>query len=329
MPFVLLTKSSHYRFKESSYLMKKISLLLLFCIALLTTANAQIPPNAFNYSAVARNTASEPIANTTIGIQITILKTSPTGESQYSENHLVLTDEFGFFNLVIGGGAVQGGAMETIDWSNDSYYLQVGMDATGGTNFTTMGTTQLLSVPYALYAKSAGSVNGSNNEFTHRVGEVFGGGVVFHVWKDDQGVEHGLIVDLVDLSTSQVWSNVDAVGVGVDAQSPWDGMTNSNAIEAQAGHTSSAAALCLNSTNGGQSDWYLPSIQELNLLWNNYYQVSRSLSQIQGATLILPENYWSSSEFDTDSANFLYFRSGGVSYFNKFYAFYVRAVRAF
>ena len=140
--------------------MKKIILLLTLSFSLLNFANAQTPPNAFNYSAVARNAAGQPIATTTIGIQVNILKTSPTGVSQYSENHFVNTDAFGLFNLVIGAGALQSGSMTTIDWSNDNYYLKVGMDAAGGTNFLTMGTTQLLSVPYAMYAKSAGSVNG-------------------------------------------------------------------------------------------------------------------------------------------------------------------------
>ena len=143
--------------------MKKISLLFTFCFALVTICIAQTPPNAFNYSAVARNASGQPIANATIGIQITILKTSPTGVSQYSENHFVNTDAFGLFNLVIGAGAVQSGSMATIDWSNDNYYLKVGMDANGGTNFLTMGTTQLLSVPYALYAASSGNTSAWNN----------------------------------------------------------------------------------------------------------------------------------------------------------------------
>jgi hypothetical protein len=135
--------------------MKKLILLLTLSFSLLNFVNAQTPPNAFNYSAVARNAAGQPIATTTIGIQITILKTSPTGASQYSENHFVNTDAYGLFNLVIGAGAVQSGSMATIDWSNDNYYLKVGMDAAGGTNFLTMGTTQLLSVPYALYSKTS------------------------------------------------------------------------------------------------------------------------------------------------------------------------------
>lgn len=313
--------------------MKKIRLLSTLCFLLLTlVVKAQTPPNAFNYSAVARNAAGQPIATTTIGIQITILKTSPTGASQYSENHFVNTDAYGLFNLVIGAGAVQSGSMATIDWSNDNYYLKVGMDAAGGTNFLTMGTTQLLSVPYALYAKSAGTVSGggTGGNFTHYIGEAFGGGVIFNLWKDAQGVEHGLIVDKTDLSYGQVWININATLIGASAQSRWDGLSNSNAIVGQAGHTSSASALCLNSTNGGQSDWYLPSIQELNMLWNNYYTVARSLTQISGATQLQPALYWSSTEKDNDEAWLFGFDYGyaGNSY-KSATNLYVRAVRAF
>ena len=313
--------------------MKKIILLFTLSFSLLNFVNAQTPPNAFNYSAVARNPAGQPIATTTIGIQITILKTSPTGASQYSENHFVNTDAYGLFNLVIGAGAVQSGSMTTIDWSNDNYYLKVGMDATGGTSFLTMGTTQLLSVPYALYAKSAGTVSGggTGGSFTHYIGEEFGGGVIFHLWKDNAGVEHGLIVDKTDLSTGQVWSNIDQTLIGVSAQSSWDGLSNNNAIVGQAGHTTSAAALCLNSTNGGQSDWYLPSIDELSLLWHNRFNVNKSLSTIGGAT-VLPNSaaYWSSTERTNSYAGYFDFDDGYGDYTDsKNSTYYVRAVRAF
>jgi hypothetical protein len=322
--------------------MKKITLLstlrqaqgITLCFLLLTlVVNAQTPPNAFNYSAVARNAAGQPIATTTIGIQITILKTSPTGASQYSENHFINTDAFGLFNLVIGAGAMQSGSMATIDWSNDNYYLKVGMDASGGTNFLTMGTTQLLSVPYALHAKTAESLVGGGSGgggFTHYIGEEFGGGVVFHLWKDALGVEHGLIIDKTDLSTAQVWSNIPSDLIGATAQSIWDGLSNSNAIVGQAGHTSSASALCLNSTNGAQSDWYLPSVQELSMLWNNYYTVARSLTQISGATQLQQYPYWSSTEYLSYNAwNFGFSTGTASSNYNKLSTHYVRAVRAF
>jgi hypothetical protein len=359
--------------------MKKITLLSTLCFLLLTlVVKAQTPPNAFNYSAVARNAAGQPIATTTVGIQISILKTSTTGAVQYSENHVVNTDAYGLFNLVIGAGAVQSGSMATIDWSNDNYYLKVDMDATGGTNFLTMGTTQLLSVPYAMYAKSAGSVNGGANEidpvfgasvangitgpdttnwnnkqnqlvagsnisivgntisasgggFSHYIGEEFAGGVIFHLWKDAQGTEHGLIVDKTDLSTAQVWSNIDASSIGSAAQSSWDGLSNSNAIVSQAGHTSSAAALCLNSSNGGQNDWYLPSLDEISLLWHSRFNVNKTLSIISGST-VLPNSatYWSSLEYSAVAAWSFSFDDGyGTSNMLKMDAYYVRAVRAF
>jgi hypothetical protein len=338
--------------------MKKIS--LLFTIVLLASiAYTQVPPQAFNYSAVARNASNNPIANTTIGIQISILKTNTSGTVVYKENHFVNTDQFGLFNLTVGQGAVQSGSMTTIDWSADSYYLKVGLDATGGTNFVTMGTTQLLSVPYALYAKSstptvinagtnvtitgqgtqanpyvvnAAGSGGSGGNFTHYIGEQFGGGVIFHLWKDAQGVEHGLIVDITDLSTAQVWSNIQTTLIGASAQSSWDGLSNSNAIVGQAGHTSSAsaAALCLNSTNGGQSDWYLPSIDELSLLWHSRFNVNKSLSAFGGAT-VLPNlaGYWSSSEYIAGNAWYFGFLSGSASGGGKGDSNYVRAVRAF
>jgi hypothetical protein len=319
--------------------MKRISLLLVFCVVLLSIAHAQVPPNAFNYSAVARSAAGDPLATSTIGIQITILKTSPTGASQYSENHFVNTDAFGLFNLVIGAGAVQSGNMATIDWSNDTYYLKVGMDATGGSSFLTMGTTQLLSVPYALYAKSAGSVNGfgGGGNFTHYIGEEFGGGVIFHLWKDATGTEHGLIVDKVDLSIGQAWSNVAQVAIGPSAKSPWDGLSNSSAIVSQAGHTNSAAALCINSSNGGYTDWYLPATDELERLYINRLEVNASLRGISGASELKRFDssnqyyvaYWSSAEANYNGAFGFSFADGDVQYGSKDFTYHVRAVRAF
>jgi hypothetical protein len=140
---------------------------------------------------------------------------------------------------------------------------------------------------------------GGSGGFTHYIGEPFGGGVIFHLWKDNANTERGLIVALTLQSNATAWSNVGGL-IGSSAQSTWNGLSNSNAIVGQAGHTNSAAKLCLDLVSGGQSDWYLPSIDELVLLWNNRFNVNKTLSSISGSALIGKQfYYWSSlEEFD-------------------------------
>ncbi|MDA7762945.1 DUF1566 domain-containing protein [Crocinitomicaceae bacterium] len=291
--------------------MKRLLTFLLFTVIILSsTLYAQIPPNAFNYSAVARDASGQAIATSTIGIQISILQSSTTGTSVYTENHFVNTDEFGLFNLVIGAGAVQSGSMTTIDWAGDNYYLKVGMDATGGTNFLTMGTTQLLSVPYALHAATADSIVGggaAGTGFTHYIGEEFGGGVIFHLWKDAQGVEHGLIASKYETSTE--WQTT-ATLIGADRS--WDGIYNTSLM------TNSPAADYVNDlSEGGFTDWYLPSIDEMNKLFQNRFEVNIAL--FEGGYTILQSyygiddfSYWTSNEDGS---------SGAVSYDNYFMQF--------
>jgi len=311
--------------------MKKI---VAICAAILMTAIvfAQAP-NKMSYQAVIRNTANALVANQAVGIRISVLQTSPNGSAVYVETQTPTTNANGLASIEIGGGAVVSGSFSSIDWANGPYFVKTETDPTGGTSYSITATSQLLSVPYALHAKTAESIvvgGTGGGGFTHYIGEQFGGGVIFHLWKDAQGVEHGLIVDKTDLSTSQAWSNITNLLIGASAQSRWDGLSNSNAIVGQAGHTSSAAALCLNSTNGGESDWYLPSILELNMLWNNYYTVARSLTQISGATQLQTLNrYWSSTEGGDSTAWFFIFSSAVANSTIKASTWYVRAVRAF
>jgi hypothetical protein len=325
--------------------------LITICAAILMTAAvfAQAPEK-MSYQAVIRDGSNNLVSLTAVGMQISILQGSASGTAVYVETQTPTSNANGLVSIEIGAGTVVSGNFTTIDWANGPFFVKTETDPTGGNSYSITGTSQLLSVPYALYAATAGNNTpgpqgpagatgpqgpqgpqgpAGNGNFNHYIGEEFGGGVIFHLWKDAQGVEHGLIVDKTDLSTGQVWSNIDQTLIGPSAQSLWDGLSNSNAIVGQAGHTSSASALCLNSTNGGQSDWYLPSIQELNMLWNNYYEVTRSFTQISGATLLNEAAYWSSSEFDPAFVWYFSFRYGDVLPMNKFNMLYVRAVRAF
>jgi hypothetical protein len=126
-------------------------------------------PEAFKYQAIARDAGGNVLANQNVSLKISILKTSDTGTPVYVETHTVTTNSFGLINLNIGTGTLVSGDFSTIDWANDKYYLKVEMDPAGGTSYQAMGTSQLLSVPYALYAKSTGNITEADPIFTNSV----------------------------------------------------------------------------------------------------------------------------------------------------------------
>jgi hypothetical protein len=304
--------------------------ILLFCSL---SVFAQVPPQAFNYSGVARNPQGNPIASGTIAVQISILKGSTSGALQYRENHTVTTDHFGLFNLIIGAGAVQSGSMNGINWGIDNYYLQIGLDLNGGTNFILMGISQLLSVPYALHAGSAAAISGGGG-FTHYIGEYFGGGVIFHLYRDSLGAERGLIVGLNELSSGIAWDSSTACLTGGCiniryAESTWNGATNTAAILSELGTTATAASLCDNYSAGGFTDWYMPALQELHKLWTNLLDVNRTMEGISGAQIMRFAVYWSSTEVDGPGAWNYSFMTGGASYWDKYSTYNVRAIRSF
>jgi hypothetical protein len=135
--------------------MKKLFTLFiagLFAAALLAQA-----PQKMSYQAVVRNASGALVTGQGVGMKISILQGSPTGSLIYQEiyNPNPQTNENGLLSLEIGEGIPLTGTFSTIDWSNGPYYLMTETDPSGGTNYTISGTSQLLSVPYALYADSA------------------------------------------------------------------------------------------------------------------------------------------------------------------------------
>lgn len=307
-----------------------VKILLNLIILLVSYQTSAQVPQGFNYQAVARNAVGTLIQNQALGIKLTIHKDSANGIITYSERQTPTTNQFGLFTVTLGKGTALTGIFDTIKWSTGNFWLQAELDVNGGTAYTDMGTSQLLSVPFAMYAASgnAGPPGPPGaGAFTHYIGELYGGGVVFHVYRDAANVEHGLIVALNDQSVSQFWSNLFTNLIGPAAQSTWNGLSNSNAIVGQASHTSSAAKLCLDLVSGGQNDWYLPSIDELNLLYNSKFNVNKTLST--AGTQIGLNNYWSSTEMINTSAWLFSFDYGFPGDFDKNNLFYVRAIRAY
>ena len=114
-------------------------------------------PEKMSYQAVVRNTTNNLVTNQPVGMQISILQGSTTGTAVYVETQTPTSNANGLVSLEIGGGSVVSGNMATINWANGPYFIKTETDPTGGSSYTITGTSQLLSAPYALYAKTSGS----------------------------------------------------------------------------------------------------------------------------------------------------------------------------
>ena len=143
--------------------MKKLYTLLAFVITLITFAQA---PQGFNYQATVRNSAGALIVNQNVNFKFNVMLNSQTSVPVFSETHMAPTDDLGQVNLVIGQGTATIGSFSTINWANGNYYL--GIELNTGAGYVAMGTTQLLSVPYALYANSSGNTQAA----THNLADV-------------------------------------------------------------------------------------------------------------------------------------------------------------
>ncbi len=134
--------------------MKKIVITL--GLALCIFAAIAQAPQKFNYQGVARNNAGNPLANQNVSLRLSVLDNSSTGTVQYAETHTITTNAYGLFNVAVGGGNASTGSFNAITWAGGDKYLKVEIDPAGGTAFVLAGSSQLLSVPYALNAANPG-----------------------------------------------------------------------------------------------------------------------------------------------------------------------------
>ena len=127
---------------------------LLTAIIITTSAFAQAP-EMMSYQAVIRDGSNALVASSSVGMQISILQGSSSGTAVYVETQTPTSNANGLVSVEIGGGIVVSGTFASIDWANGPYFIKTETDPTGGTSYTITGTSQLLSVPYALHAKAS------------------------------------------------------------------------------------------------------------------------------------------------------------------------------
>jgi hypothetical protein len=164
--------------------MKKIVLIAAFALGTYMVS-AQVPEK-MSYQAIVRNATGQLLTNQNVAVRVSVLQGSAAGTSVYSERITGTTNVNGLVSLEIGSGTVLSGTFNTINWGGNSYYLKTETDPAGGTNYTITGTSQLLSVPYALYAKSSGGGGGGSLTLPYTTVEN-NAGTLFSITNDGDG----------------------------------------------------------------------------------------------------------------------------------------------
>lgn len=174
-------------------------------------AYAQVPEK-MSYQAIMRNGSGQILSNQAIAVRVSVLQGSPAGAAVYSERLTGNTNVNGLVTLEIGAGTVLTGTFNTINWSTGNYYLKTETDPAGGTNYTIAGTSQLLSVPYAMYAKTAGGGGGSFAiPYTNTVNNA---GTLFTLINDGDGTSVEGISNSTSSSIAAVRGTVTNVAPG-------------------------------------------------------------------------------------------------------------------
>ena len=320
--------------------MKKLYTLIASVV--ITSAVFAQAPSKMSYQAVVRDAGDALVISQAVGMQLSIVQDSASGTVVYVETQTPTSNLNGLVSVEIGSGTVVSGTFNSIDWSKGLYFIKTETDPTGGTMYTITGTSELMSVPYALHANTADSIIGGATQVTagtnvivtgsgktaspyvinatggstdkFYLGQDTLGGIVYFIYKDATGAQHGLIVNKTE--STAVWQ---ASGTLTNANRTEDGAFNTALM------TSSAAATYVTGLGAG---WYLPSIDELGLLYDNRFSANKAL-RAGSFTLLSTGSYWSSTEYGTTHAYKFYFSDGGAFFNRKSTTHSVRAVRAF
>ena len=175
---------------------------IIVAVLLSATSFAQVPEK-MSYQAVVRDAAGELVSDQSVGMRISILQTTTTGTAVYVETHTPSSNTNGLVSIEIGTGSTSDD-FSTIDWSADLYFIKSEIDLTGSDSYSITGTSQLMSVPFALHAKVAESVSSPVYSIGHSP-EL--GGYVFMISADGK---HGLVCETIDQGVS-TWYNAQNV----------------------------------------------------------------------------------------------------------------------
>jgi len=141
---------------------KNIAKIIIVSTIFLSLSSYAQAPQKMSYQAVLRNANNTLVSNTPVAMRVSVLQGSASGTAVYVERHTLTTNINGLATFEIGSGTIISGSFATINWASGQYFVKTETDPAGGTNYTISGTSQLLSVPYALYAKTVDGVSATN-----------------------------------------------------------------------------------------------------------------------------------------------------------------------
>lgn len=187
--------------------MKTIKLIIILCLVPLMQAIAQ-SPQAMKYQTVVRNSAGEPLANADVALQLSILE---NGSAIYTETHNETSSSYGLVNVNIGEGSTSDD-MSNITWDQGAYDLEVAIDPDGGSNFEVLGTSPLLSVPFAFMAQTAMDVDDADADAQNELQSLSLNGNTLSISDGNSVTLPNSETEVDTDKLAKVWASVDILG---------------------------------------------------------------------------------------------------------------------
>ena len=264
---------------------------ILFSLLISASAFAQMPEQ-MSYQAIIRDASDQLKTNSGVGMQISILQGSADGTAVYVERHFPSTNANGLVNVQIGTGTVVSGTFADIDWANGPFFIKTETDMNGGSSYTISGTSQLLSVPYALHSKTAEHVTNDlvNDADANPSNELISGVAINGAGKlviTEAGTPHEVALpNDTDWNTNisgRVYNLDDKVGIGTSSPREKLDVDDGGSIEVDGEykyetakeHYMSFAPITLRSFNPSRNDYEIAN-------YSNYYGYFKTGSGILG-----------------------------------------------
>jgi hypothetical protein len=268
------------------------------------------------------------LKNTLLGIKVSIHKGSEKGEIIYAEVQQAKTNVKGNLQIEIGINYVVHGKYSNFDPTGGPYFIRLDIDPKGGTDYNINITRPFVNTAKGIQTNFRFAL-GSKVIQKRYVGEIWGGGIIFHLNKDSLGNDHGLIASLHDLSKNARWglNGIDFFGF----KNASVGKDNTKAMMTNGAEPGTAAYLCNKYSHDGFKDWYLPAIKEMIMLYEVRGLIDDILDKDKSDKTKGLENkqYWTSTGYSASTSWFFSFYNGGATNYGKNFVFNVRAIRAF